>query len=438
MNLQKNLPEGVKQAVGAGLAAGLGAAVGGSAGAATAFNEDANNRQLHQVEAKALERLKEGKTEDEQYRITAAACAYVRCADGVPTDDPQYAALKQLQTNGLNYQSELSTIKNTGAFEEYGFLASAIDFRTSHEEAVNRTKGAIGAVGGALGTVGGYQVAAGAALLCPETGISCLGVPLGLGMATLSYAQGRDGVAQLTAPYFSTQGLEVLASFNPKRTDGLNPLTQDAYSLGTIALQTLIFKGGQKVIAGGSSRSNASPGAERVNDGEPAPSNKLDELLPNPNTRVLTEKEARALPGENQGLIYVLENPKGNQNAQDFQAGTTGAFSDIESGKLGVPALRYTNPNENGVNFVKFDGVEKGADGNSVLLIDAKTKLAIWNGSTQKSVNDTLLRVKSAVQQNPGYKVVYEFPNAKVEAEARKFIRDSGYDSFVSTRVRSQ
>ncbi|NIK43883.1 hypothetical protein FHY10_002178 [Xanthomonas arboricola] len=436
--LTKNLPEGVKQAVGAGLAAGLGAAVGGSAGAATAFNEDANNRQLHQVEAKALERLKEGKTEDEQYRITAAACAYVRCADGVPTDDPQYAALKQLQTNGLNYQSELSTIKNTGAFEEYGFLASAIDFRTSHEEAVNRTKGAIGAVGGALGTVGGYQVAAGAALLCPETGISCLGVPLGLGMATLSYAQGRDGVAQLTAPYFSTQGLEFLASFNPKRTDGLNPLTQDAYSLGTIALQTLIFKGGQKVIAGGSSRSNASPGAERVNDGEPAPSNKLDELLPNPNTRVLTEKEARALPGENQGLIYVLENPKGNQNAQDFQAGTTGAFSDIESGKLGVPALRYTNPNENGVNFVKFDGVEKGADGNSVLLIDAKTKLAIWNGSTQKSVNDTLLRVKSAVQQNPGYKVVYEFPNAKVEAEARKFIRDSGYDSFVSTRVRSQ
>ncbi|PKV10537.1 hypothetical protein XpruCFBP8354_22960 [Xanthomonas prunicola] len=62
----------------------------------------------------------------------------------------------------------------------------------------------------------------------------------------------------------------------------------------------------------------------------------------------------------------------------------------------------------------------------------------MWNGSTQKSVNDTLRRVKSAVQQNPGYKVVYEFPNAKVEAEARKFIRDSGYDSFVSTRVRSQ
>ncbi|WP_115584256.1 hemagglutinin repeat-containing protein [Xanthomonas dyei] len=250
--LTKNLPDGVREAVGAGIAAGLGAAVGGSAGAATAFNEDTNNRQLHQVEAKALELLKEGKSEDEQYRLTAAACAYVRCADGVPTDDPQYAALKQLQTNGLSYQAELSTIKNTGAFEEYGFLASATDFRTSHDEAVNRTKGAIGAVGGALGTVGGYQVAAGAALLCPETGISCLGVPLGLGMATLSYAQGRDGVEQLTSPYFSTQGFGVLASFNSKRPDGWNPLAQDAVDLGILGLQTLIFKGGEKIIAGGS------------------------------------------------------------------------------------------------------------------------------------------------------------------------------------------
>ncbi|WP_434991194.1 hypothetical protein, partial [Xanthomonas melonis] len=166
--------------------------------------------------------------------------------------------------------------------------------------------------------------------------------------------------------------------------------------------------------------------------------NGLDDLLPNTNTRVLTEKEARALTGEDKGLIYVLEGPKGKQNAQDFQAGTAGAFSDVESGKLGVPALRYTNPNEKGVNFVKFDGLEKGPNGDSILLIDAKTKLAIWNESTQSSVLDTMRRVKSALQQNPGYKVVYEFPSAKAEAQARKFIRDSGYNDFVSTRVRGQ
>ncbi|MFL7984970.1 DNA/RNA non-specific endonuclease [Xanthomonas vasicola] len=248
--LTKNLPDGVREAVGAGLAAGLGAATGGAAGAGTAFNADSNNRQLHQVEAKALDRLKEGKSEEEQYRLTAAACAYVQCADGVPTDDPQYAALKQLQLDGAGYTAERSAIEKTGAFEQYGPVAYATDLRTSHEEAVTRTKGAFGAIGGALGVVGGYQMAAGAAVLCPETGISCLGIPAGIGLATLSYGQGQDGVAQLTGPYTSTQGLQVLASFNPKRPDGWNPLAQDAVDLGLLGLQTLISKGGEKFIAG--------------------------------------------------------------------------------------------------------------------------------------------------------------------------------------------
>ncbi|MBV7307039.1 hypothetical protein KW404_21580, partial [Xanthomonas vasicola pv. vasculorum] len=248
--LTKNLPDGVREAVGAGLAAGLGAATGGAAGAGTAFNADSNNRQLHQVEAKALDRLKEGKSEEEQYRLTAAACAYVQCADGVPTDDPQYAALKQLQLDGAGYTAERSAIEKTGAFEQYGPVAYATDLRTSHEEAVTRTKGAFGAIGGALGVVGGYQMAAGAAVFCPETGLSCLGIPAGIGLATLSYGQGQDGVAQLTGPYTSTQGLEVLGSFNPKRPDGWNPLAQDAVDLGILGLQTLIFKGGEKVITG--------------------------------------------------------------------------------------------------------------------------------------------------------------------------------------------
>ena len=140
--------------------------------------------------------------------------------------------------------------------------------------------------------------------------------------------------------------------------------------------------------------------------------------------------------GENKGLIYVAEGPKGKPAAQDFQAGTNGAFTDLATGKGGVPALRYTNPNEKGVNFVKFDGIETAVDGSTVMLIDAKTKLAIWSPSTQKSVLDTLQRVKSAVDQNPGYKVLYEFPNQKVEAQAKAFIRSNGFDNIVSTRTR--
>ncbi|RUS67271.1 tRNA nuclease CdiA [Saezia sanguinis] len=46
-DLTADLPPGVKEAVGAGVSAGLGYLTGGEQGATTAFNTDANNRQLH-------------------------------------------------------------------------------------------------------------------------------------------------------------------------------------------------------------------------------------------------------------------------------------------------------------------------------------------------------------------------------------------------------
>jgi len=144
------------------------------------------------------------------------------------------------------------------------------------------------------------------------------------------------------------------------------------------------------------------------------------------------------LAGANRGLIYVQETPRGLQAAKDFQAGTTGGFYEVASKKPAVPALRYDNPNASGVNFVKFDGIEAGADGTSVLLIDAKTKLAIWNDSTQAAVNETLARVAAELKQNPGYKVVYEFPNEAVAAQARAYIKRQEYSNVVSVRVRQQ
>ncbi|WP_233239092.1 hypothetical protein [Bordetella sp. LUAb4] len=101
-----------------------------------------------------------------------------------------------------------------------------------------------------------------------------------------------------------------------------------------------------------------------------------------------------------------------------------------------MPALRYNNSNAKGVNFVKFDGIELDTDGKTVLLLDAKTKLAIWSKSTQRSLMKSLERVGTALKQNPGYKVVYEFPNVKAEAQARLFILDNQLDHIVSTRVR--
>jgi filamentous hemagglutinin len=83
-----------------------------------------------------------------------------------------------------------------------------------------------------------------------------------------------------------------------------------------------------------------------IRDGAKGLGSKVDDLLPNLNTRVLTETEARALDGENKSSIYVAEDPKGEPAAQEFQASANGPFTDLATGKGGMPALRFTNSDE--------------------------------------------------------------------------------------------
>jgi len=131
----------------------------------------------------------------------------------------------------------------------------------------------------------------------------------------------------------------------------------------------------------------------------------------------------------------VAEGPRGKQAAQDFQAGTSGAYSDLATGKSAVSALRYDNPKEKGLDFIKFDGIEDGPNG-TALLIDAKTKLATWNSGAQNSVMSTLERVDAALKDNPEFKVIYEFPNAKMATAAKDFINGTKYKNTVTVRVR--
>ncbi|UXA50836.1 hemagglutinin repeat-containing protein [Xanthomonas prunicola] len=110
--LTKNLPDGVREAVGAGIAAGLGAAVGGSAGAATAFNEDANNRLLHPKEAESLNKFSE------------AFARYLNDGEE-PTPDQIEEAKRRLTERAL-YQIDSSFSKNESAKNDNqaaGFLS---------------------------------------------------------------------------------------------------------------------------------------------------------------------------------------------------------------------------------------------------------------------------------------------------------------------------
>ena len=161
--------------------------------------------------------------------------------------------------------------------------------------------------------------------------------------------------------------------------------------------------------------------------------------LPSLDTKVYTEKEAMHLSGENKGLIYVAETPRGSKSAQEFQAGTTGAFSDVAHKKEAVPALRYNNTTSpNGKNYIKFDGIEKAPDGTTIMLIDAKKQLPTWNKGAMDQLGKTLDRVDSALKQNPEFKVVYEFPNNKAADNARKFLKDKDLSHVVQIRVRGE
>lgn len=103
--LTKNLPDGVREAVGAGLAAGLGAVTGGGAGAATAFNADTNNRQLHQdSNQNEVARLKEMANGDPQREadLVASACALVKCSAEYPDGSDEKNIGRQSRLRGTN------------------------------------------------------------------------------------------------------------------------------------------------------------------------------------------------------------------------------------------------------------------------------------------------------------------------------------------------
>ena len=148
----------------------------------------------------------------------------------------------------------------------------------------------------------------------------------------------------------------------------------------------------------------------------------------------LTLGEAKLLPPPHRGLIRVREaqpvaQTAAKRAARDFEHGTTGAASDVASREAAVPALRYDNPNPDGANFVKFDGMENGK-----LLIDAKTRLLTiptkQGTVVPTSVREQLRRMREALDQNPGYEAVIEFPSAAARDEAERIMRRLGIENI--------
>ncbi|EOE8049383.1 colicin E5-related ribonuclease [Acinetobacter baumannii] len=219
--------------------AGVGVASGLNTGStATAVNVDANNRQLHVDEAKVLKKLTEGKTEVEQTRLRAAACALVHCSEGVPESDVNYKTLKAFEALGKTYIKEQNALKATGLFT-YSNWDKANDIRTNHDEAVTRVGGAGKVITGGVTAIGGSAAGAG---LC-TTGLGCaVGAPLAGVSVVGGVSTAIEGKNQVFGEYTSQEGKKVIDSYNPNRKQELSQLSQDGLN-GAVAVAEAVLIG---------------------------------------------------------------------------------------------------------------------------------------------------------------------------------------------------
>lgn len=219
------ISQAIAQLTSAGIGASVGASVGGAAGAGTALVVDTNNRQLHSVELNRIKQLSGGNSQKEA-KLTAAACALVRCADGVPLDDPTYAYLKSLQDYGSGLTDEKALLASQKGMDgkTYGNLFQytiGMDF----QDYLDQSKVGTRVLGAAQATGGVAGIAAGA-VMC-TTPLTCAG---GAVVATTSADYGAAGLNQaITGQTQVTNGERVLQSL------GLSPQTA-AITYGLIGL----------------------------------------------------------------------------------------------------------------------------------------------------------------------------------------------------------
>lgn len=228
-------------------------------------NAEVDNRRLRLTETQTLERtrivisqnttLNEEQKSIAQVQLNALACAAVKCASGIPTDDPLYAQLNTLQAVGeeLNGQGiTLDTVlgEETGGQFEHGLKNSVDDFLTAHDEGITRTVGTGQAVAGALGMMGGATLTAASGIGCgPSAGLACVGIPVGVGITVLSEEQGVEGINKAFGEYSHTEGQGVVNSFTATTHQGdVNPTADLAINAGIMGIELLTAKVGVKYL----------------------------------------------------------------------------------------------------------------------------------------------------------------------------------------------
>lgn len=424
------------EALAQGTALSIGTISGGAAGAATALTADTNNRQSSLAQKNWLIQLQKDRNDAQQKRYADAECALNHCSAGLSDRDPAKAGLVEQERRGQQYISEQKDLLSSGLYS-YGVYDALKDKATKGYDNAGYASQDV------VITLATGWLAANAKLEADITNIKNTGYYILTHGPYGNFQQppdpwndmggwgGPSATAVVTPPLLFCGGF-ACAVIPPVASMG---------SPGYLPTNAMSSSGSSNDV-GKTSNSSATVNSSgnpantvEIAGGNKNPTSDFPGLPSSGSIKILTETEARNLSGANEGLIYIAESPRGLQSAQNFQAGTSGAFSEVASEKMVVPALRYTNDVTSGLNYIKFDGIEQTAHGAN-LLIDAKTKLAIWSDATQASVASTLSRVDKALRDNPGFTVVYEFPNTKVAQQAADFINARGFGDVVKVRVR--
>ncbi|MCG8448857.1 MAG: hypothetical protein MI725_04650, partial [Pirellulales bacterium] len=228
---------------------------------------------------------------------------------------------------------------------------------------------------------------------------------------TAQFARTLNGVAEGIQggayPFLAAIGdAEVVADRNAS-------FGQRAFALGSIALE--VVTAGQAPNVGTLARSFDTHTAAELLTSRSF-TTQIDTFS---DTRVLSQVDTL---GSNRGLTSVLEGRVDvsrlslarqirTQLAQDFEDSLIGAASDIATRRRIVPALNFKNSNPRGNPFVRFDGVDPT---DPFTVIDRKLNVTTLPGQIRQ-----LQRQSDALQQNPGFNLRFEVPNAQAASNAQ-------------------
>ncbi|HJV75948.1 MAG TPA: hemagglutinin repeat-containing protein [Noviherbaspirillum sp.] len=382
-----DLPPAVKSGLADVAATALGAAVGGTAGAAASLNVDANNRQLHEAEKARIQALAKGDPQKEA-RLTAAACALVKCYAEYPEGSQAYQQLKQIADIGesdalsgerklLSQQSGMFGYTTSGVFSDANIDATKRINNTY--QITTRALGGLQAVGGAVTTVAGAGVTAAGAVTCPETGIGCLAAAGGTAMMGYGLDQSKAGVGTVASgqqqPTLGGQLLQQMLGVSPQTAElmyGLAGLTPAAVE-ATLANQAA-NKSTQMYNLSRASYENFTPNGLTV----------TSDVMQSPQAQALMKAIQAGNPqmsasrvediainylqsGENlpqigiasQGSVLVKVVPKGDEVSDNSgywmspqQAQAIASMAPDQVAKvLGLPASQAANITKNGMDF---------------------------------------------------------------------------------------